>query len=502
MRFPRPLYADVSIEPPVYSNGVLQKNFPPLLKSMGYQFTQNLVMRQCEIFERLVNNPEIQQFSNDDLQRCISEVSRGMGSSFGIYHIAFRNTDDGCEPFILSVPYGQSLTSPQQKAIMAAAVFAAKLGVVVEFCPDVASHHPEMQSIYEGCRQLGCLVAAPHYEYSEEKDRCELHGVLVGVREDDDVPFTDHAWSRLASYVIVGLHPFLAARKLGKTPHYDPQPVSPREGHLKWNDYIRVLSRENFTEVIEKIVGTDDPIGWHHTLLTAGDNLGFADPHSLHPKRLYTKLKNTHDISAMGLAETTQKTATELTTSVISQTWLDTLHAVLGGVTSVIPDAEKVFFATHIDGIRCDIQHNLSVPLSADEELAIGLVALWTATLGEAIFDTRTDNQFLFNHLRKLARCDLPIVAIPVYSWEVGQKGTPSLHGVFVALRHPNAPQPSYSTQLAWTLAAQYLLSPLAEAANRDGLYFPRNVEDSHRLAYARPAFPELDHVNYLLPLD
>ncbi len=487
MRFLQPLFPDVSIEPPVYSDGVLQENHPPPLQSKAYQFSELLSESQADLYRDYVNKPDIKTLSNQQLQECVAIIASGMAAYQGLYHVAFRNTQNGCEPFMLSVPLFDHSTPQRLKTLMEAAVASAQMGLMLEFYEDIAQRHPELRPIYEKCKEIGDVVAAPYYEYSKERNQRELHGVFVWMRMDD-VPFTDHAWSRLSSYLIVGMKPFLAARDLGKVPPYDPQQLVPRNDDRKWDDGVRIFRRDHVPEMVQKTEKADD---WNSILSWAIYYLGFGDPHSLHPKRLYKKLQSTHDAAAMAMTSATQKISAALSTSVISQTWLDTLHHVFGGVTSVIPDTEKVFFVNLFEGFIFRIVHDSPEPLSDEENLAIGNVAQWAALFGEAVFDTAADNRKVFNHLRAVAKCDVPIVAIPVYSWEVGLKGTPSLHGVFVALRHPNAPAPVYSTQLAWALATQYLLSPLAVAAEeKRSLYSPVSIEDNMCWVYERPAFP------------
>lgn len=495
MEFLEPLYPFVG-EAQEYIDGSLQhRRWTSLEVRLGpVRFTS---WRQLELVKHRVEKPEVTMLSNDDMQGCISGIHTSLEAD-KLFHVAFRNVQGGCEPFIMSAPVGGHFSEKQLKAIMAAAMASAKMGLMLEFCEDVVTRNPELHCIYEECRHLGLVVAVPFYEFNRENKR-ELHGVMVEIRKHV-FPITESAWGRIFHYCISdGMYALRVARSLGKLPHYDPQPLATRSDGMQWGvDWmkgwdkgVRVLTRERFVEFMEglKAAGSETCGAF---LGKAIDCMGFADPYAFHPKRLYKKLQATHDKEAVALTEATQKSATELTTSAISQSWLDTLRNVLGSVTTVIPDAEKTFFVTFEYWSKYKVSHNLPEELSGEEARAIGLVAQWAGFFGEAIFDTAADNRCVFNHLRSLTKCDVSIAAIPVYSWEVDKSEAPTLHGVFVALRHPSAPVPTRSTQMAWTLAAQYLLSPLAAKHDQKAAaYSTTNIVDSYRWACAQPPSPD-----------
>lgn len=495
MRFLQPLYP-LAADEVEYVEGTLQ---PKRMSSIEVRLSsmRGVGSRQMALLKYRVESPDIVMLSNDDIQDCMCAIKVSLETD-KLFYVAFRTVAEGCVPFILSAPLGESYSPSQLQPLLDAATVAAKMGIVLEVCEDVAMRIPELQNIYEKCRNLGHVVAVPYYDFNNE-DKRELHGVIVGIRTHS-FPVTANAWARIFHYCVNdSMHAIKVARHLGKMPHYDQQSLVPRNDSVQrvsdrnsgWDKGVRVLTRERFVEYFEKLpVAT--PEEWSHSFSKAILYLGFADPYPFHPKRLYKKLQATHDSAAVALTEETLKSATELTTTSISQTWLDTLQSVLGTVTTIIPDAEKTFFVSFDLWSKCRVSHNLPVPLSDEEARAIGLVAQWAGFFGEAIFDTAQDNRWVFGHLRGLTQCNVSIVAIPVYSWEVDKSEAPTLHGVFVALRHPNAPVPAHATRLAWTLSAQYLLSPLAAKQSQDsGVYSSSSIVDSYLFAGSQPPSPD-----------
>lgn len=433
------------------------------------------------------------QLDDNFVGSCLYSVMAAADAN-DFFFIVFQNEADGPAPLFLYTPYREErFTEKDLKCIKDAAIRCAELGMIIELCPEIVTKHPSLRNICDGLSHFGSIVLIPYYHTSGPNNENELHGVFVGIRRNKSiVPLTEHAWARLNTIMSQSLLIFQEARDRGKIVHYDPQPLVDRHDSVKMLDMVRVLTRENFLEY----VGTESD-----RLDTATRWLGFADPYTMHPKRLYKKLVAANDTEAINLTEETQKTATTLTSAALSQSCVDALHAVFGGITTVIPDAEQVYFVTTHQDFEMKIIHEQAHPLTPEEEKALIMVAQVTAVTGEAIFDTSEDKRLLFERLRKMIQQDVPIVAIPVYAWEVNKTGTPLLHGVFVAIRRRQAAEPTVAMRLAWTLAAQYLLSPLAAAHEKEpDAYKAVSIEQRIRFAYQFPAFPYVSHLYWLEP--
>ncbi|MBI2344367.1 MAG: hypothetical protein HYV02_08565 [Deltaproteobacteria bacterium] len=59
---------------------------------------------------------------------------------------------------------------------------------------------------------------------------------------------------------------------------------------------------------------------------------------------------------------------------------------------------------------------------------------------------------------------EVGVAVIPVYAWRY-PTSTPAFHGVFIALRHPDAPPPTTAEWLHWQFFCQAMHTPLATIA-------------------------------------
>ncbi len=337
----------------------------------------------------------------------------------------------------------------------------------------------------ENKTKFGHVIAIPEYDWS--KNPVMLNGVIAVLKADDVLPVKERDW--LEALYKATLHTELLhrARDKGFTRSHYPQPTVPRDPNIvsTWRSVVsKFLTREEALAHAEEL-GLWSPEGMSDFLADAAWQLGAPDPSDLHPKRLYRKLEKAVDSGKLlALTQSALQTATNLTSSAMSQTWVNTLKNVFGGVTMVIPDAELVFFLA--SGYWRDFKLAHDLPSSPDpkEAQALQLVAQWTALSGKPVHGTPKDKRSIFQNLRKVMGVDAPIVAIPVFAWEVGKVEDPNLHGVFVAIRNKDAQDPPPMMMVAWTLAAQYFLSPLS-AAKEAGLfeYTPLGMNESHHQA-------------------
>lgn len=335
---------------------------------------------------------------------------------------------------------------------------------------------------------LGHLVAIPVYDF--DSNPIVLHGVFVIVKFCDTYPLKERDWLEALYHAATGLRHLFAAHAADRVQRYDSISIQSRNPNdrASWRDHVRpFLTREQAVVRVEEMARAGKtPKEMSGFLADAAWQLGSPDPYHLNPKRLFhaiEKAMNSGQLLAM--TQSALQTSANLSSSVMSQTWVDTLHGVFGGLGAIIPDTEMVFFLASGKWRDFTLAHDLPENPSPAGELALQLVAQWAALTGQAVHDMPQDNRAVFQNLRQVLGMDVPVVAIPVYAWEVGHKNDPVLHGVFVAIRRANAPAPAPMVMTTWTLSAQYLLSPL-NSAKEAGLFQYRPLGFRESSGFAR----------------
>lgn len=404
--------------------------------------------RLVKICDRWFNNPA--ELPSHFFEMTLFGVSQHLGGLANF--VAFRNVGNAVESFVLLRDRYKPLTPDEEKWLCAVALDCATSG---------------LPKVVEG-GLFHKVILVPQYDYDAKP--LQLHGVIALIHREVENVVVASAWQHGLYEAATGFKRLHMAQMNNKVGPYDPQDVTERgPNDLKsWKDAVPwFLTRDQVDEKLGQMIAQGKPPeDWHEFLANAFYDLGYPDPSPLHPKRLYRKLeKAANSKPLLDLTENAQHTATHLSTSVISQTWLDTLQTVLSGMSTIIPDAAQVIFMGYGGYGGFKASHDLPHELDANEACALELVAQWTNIHGQPIHDTPQDNRAVFRHLRRILETDAAIVAIPVYAWRaLVHIDWPELHGVFVAIRRPGAPIPDPMTFTAWTLAAQYFLSPLATA--------------------------------------
>ncbi len=335
--------------------------------------------------------------------------------------------------------------------------------------------------------KLGHLVAIPVYDF--DADPVVIHGVFVIVKFHGTFPLKERDWLEALYYAATGMRHLFAAQAAHRVQRYKPVPVRSRKPDDKtsWRDKVRpFLTQELAVARVEKMVQEGrDPKEISGFLADAAWQLGSPDPSHLNPKRLFHTIEKAMNSSQLlAMTQSALQTSTNLSSSVMSQTWVDTLHGVFSGLGAIIPDTEMVFFLASGKWRDFTLTHDLPENPSPDGELALQIIAQWAALTGQAVYDMPQDRRAVFQNLRRVLGVDVPIVAIPVYAWRVNREDDPALHGIFIAIRRMKAPAPVPMVMTTWTLAAQYFLSPLNSAKEANLFqYNPLGQRASHGLA-------------------
>lgn len=405
--------------------------------------------------------------SDGTLWMALSEVQSAL-HGLEVYYFGFEKNDNGglvMRPIVLDPVITPTFEQIQDMAFVARA--AAEGGLPLE-----------------DKSKFGHIIVIPEYDWS--KNPVMLNGVIAVLKADDVLPVKERDW--LEALYNASLHTELLhrARDKGLTRRHYPQPTVPRDPNIvgTWRSIVsKFLTREAALACAEELAaGLWSPEGMSEFLADAAWQLGAPDPSKLHPKRLFQKLEKAAESGKLlAMTQSALQTATNLTSAAMSQTWVNTLKNVFGGMTMVIPDAELVFFLASGHWRDFKLAHDLPSLPDPKEAQALQLIAQWTALAGKPVHDGPKDKRAIFQNLRKVMGVDAPIVAIPVFAWEVGKVEDPNLHGVFIAIRNKEAQDPPPMVMVAWTLAAQYFLSPLS-AAKDAGLfeYTPLSMSESH----------------------